>query len=533
MTDRRRFIKDTSAYVGGAYMLTWSACKAQTSSPAREVSSEELVEITISDIHEAYKAGTYTCESLIQAFLERISSIDQSGPAINSIIEVNPDALSIAREIDKGLKEGIDKPLLGIPVLLKDNIDTHDKMSTTAGSRALAGSKPLRDSAVAANLRRAGAVILGKTNLSEWANFRGENSTSGWSGVGGLTKNPYVLDRNTCGSSAGSGAAVAANLCVMAVGTETNGSIVCPSSTNGVVGIKPTVGLVSRRGIIPISSTQDTAGPMARTVRDAVISLGGLVGPEKGDPTTMEYSESALSDYRSFLKADGLRGKKIAYFTQPRGRHAGVDTLMDQAISDMKNAGAEVVEVDKISEDHVGPDSFQIMLYEYKKGLNDYFESLGASAPIKNLEDLIDFNKNDSLELKHFGQQYLEMAQEKDGLDSDDYKATLTRMLKGRRELGIDRVMDELALDAFISPTGSPAWQTRLDGGDTFTLGSSSPAAQAGYPNISVPMGFIEELPVGISIFGRAWSEGTLIEIAYAYEQISNHRRSPKFIPAG
>ena len=445
---------------------------------------------------------------------------------------MNPDALSIARDIDSSMRKGIDKPLLGIPVLLKDNIDTHDKMSTTAGSRALAGSKPLRDSAVAANLRNAGAVILGKTNLSEWANFRGQSSTSGWSGLGGLTKNPYVLDRNTCGSSAGSGAAVAANLCVMAIGTETNGSIVCPSSTNGVVGIKPTVGLVSRRGIIPISSTQDTAGPMARSVRDAVISLGALVGPEKGDPTTLDYPDDVLTDYTSFLDADGLRDKRLAYFTQPKGRDEEVDALMDRAISDMKNAGAEIVMVDKISEDHVGEDSFQIMLYEYKKGLNDYFASLGDSGPIRRLEDLIEFNQGDTLELKYFGQQYLEMALEKEGLDSDGYKETLARMLKGRRELGIDRVMDDLSLDAFIAPTGSPAWKTRLDGGDTFKLGSSSPAAQAGYPNISVPMGYIGELPVGMSIFGRAWSEAKLIEIAYAYEQTTKHRRSPKYIPS-
>ncbi len=533
MADRRTFIRDTSFVLGGAHIIGITACKSQPTKAGRAVDPEELVEITISDIHEAYKASTYTCESLVKAFLDRIESIDRSGPAINSIIEVNPDALAIAIEIDKTLSaEGIHKPLLGIPVLLKDNIDTHDKMSTTAGSRALAGSKPLTDSAVAANLREAGAVILGKTNLSEWANFRGQSSTSGWSGLGGLTKNPYVLDRNTCGSSAGSGAAVAANLCVMAIGTETNGSIVCPSSTNGVVGIKPTVGLVSRRGIIPISSTQDTAGPMARSVTDAVISLGALIGPEKGDPTTMDYPSSVTTDFTSFLNLEGLKGKRLAYYTAPRGREEEVDKLMDRAISDMKNAGAEVIEVDKISEDHVGPDSFQIMLYEYKEGLNNYFASLGANSPIKQLEDLIAFNKTDSLELKYFGQQYLEMALEKDGLDSDDYKETLERMLKGRRELGIDRVMDEMNLDAFIAPTGSPAWVTRLDGGDTFKLGSSSPAAQSGYPNICVPMGYVGELPVGLSIFGRAWSEGTLIEIAYAYEQITKHRRSPKYIPS-
>jgi len=418
MTDRRAFLRETSFILGGVHIIGLNACKPLPTKQGRPVDPEELIELTISEIHEAYKSDTYTCESLVKAYLDRIEEIDNSGPSTNSVIEVNPDAIELSKACDQEIIEnGISKPLQGIPVILKDNIDTHDKMPTTAGSRALAGSKPLRDSAVAANLRAAGAIILGKANLSEWANFRGEASTSGWSGHGGLTKNPYVLDRNTCGSSAGSGAAVSANLCVIAIGTETNGSIVCPSSTNGVVGIKPTVGLVSRRGIIPISSTQDTAGPMTRTVTDGVMCLNALLGPEPGDPTTLTLPDNLPKDYKQFLRADGLAGKRLAYFTQSRDRSQEVDILIDQAIADIKSAGAEVIEIDKISEDHVGGDSFQIMLWEYKQGLNDYFASLGEDAPIKNLEELIAFNKQDSIELRYFGQEYLESALEKSGLD--------------------------------------------------------------------------------------------------------------------
>lgn len=529
---RRDFSKMTGSVLAGSFLTATLACR-KTSTVSGKLIPDDLglEELTIQDILQYYNSGVLNVQGLVEAYLERIEEIDRSGPALNSIIEINPDAIAIAKSLDRELEAGtVRGPLHGIPVIIKDNIDTHDKMSTTAGSRALIGSKPLQDSFVAKKLREAGAVILGKANLSEWANFRGENSSSGWSGLGGLTKNPYKLDRNTCGSSAGSGAAVSANLCMIAIGTETNGSIVCPSSTNGVVGIKPTVGLVSRSGIIPISSTQDTAGPMARTVTDAVHCLGILTGVDVRDEHTSLSKEYALADYTGFLKKDGLEGKKIAHFTSSRGRHQGVDELMLEAIEVMKGAGAEIIEIDKISEEHVFEDSFNIMLYEYKAGLNKYFASLGPDAPIKNLEELIAFNEQDSIELKYFGQEYLEMALKKGGLDSEEYKETLARMLKGRREDGIDRVMDELKLDAIIGPTGSPAWKTKLDGGDTFVLGSSSPAAQAGYPNITVPMGFVEDLPVGISIFGRAWSEPVLIEIAYAFEQSTLHRQPPRFL---
>ena len=488
-------------------------------------------EITIIELQEGYKNGDFTIKEVVQSYLDRIEAIDKSGPQLNSIIQVNPDAISIAEQLDNELKEGKARgPMHGIPILLKDNIDTHDNMFTTAGSRALANSKPLQDSFIAKKLREAGAVIIGKANLSEWANFRGEMSSSGWSGVNGQTKNPYVLDRNPCGSSSGSGAAVSANLAAIAIGTETNGSIVCPSNANGIVGIKPTVGLVSRSGVIPISFTQDTGGPMARNITDAAICLSVLTGIDSSDVKTLASEPHIQKDYTQFLKKDGLKGKRIGLYKAPLGRHYKVDTVFNKAVAFIKEQGAEVIEIDNIAENNVGGLSFQVMLYEYKDGLNKYFASLGPNAPIKNLEELIEFNKKDSIEMNFYNQRYLEMALEKDGLDSDDYKKTLENMLKGSREEGIDRVMDEHNLDAIIAPTGGPAWKTDHVNGDAFHIGSSSPAARAGYPNITVPMGFVDELPVGISFFGRAWSEPVLLEIAYAYEQGTKHRKAPKFL---
>ena len=494
-------------------------------------SAFQFEEITITELQEGYNNAQFTIKEVIQSYIHQIENIDNNGPQLNSIIQINPDALAIAEQLDKELK--VEKKrggLHGIPVILKDNIDTHDNQFTTAGSRALFESKPLQDSFVAKKLREAGAVILGKANLSEWANFRGEMSSSGWSGLGGQTKNPYILDRNPCGSSSGSGVAVSANLTVLAIGTETNGSIVCPSNNNGIVGIKPTVGLISRSGIIPISFTQDTAGPMSRTVTDAVICLGTLTGVDKMDSKTMASTMHLKRDYTEFLKEDGLKGKKIGIYTAPLGRNFKVDTLFQKAVDFIKNQGEEVVEIDKISDNNVGGLSFQVMLYEYKDGLNNYFKSLGKDAKIKNLEELIAFNKKDSIEMEFYNQRYLEMALEKEGLESEGYTEILAKMLEGARENGIDKVMNEHNLDALIAPTGGPAWKTDHTNGDSFGLGSSSPAARAGYPNITVPMGFIDELPVGISFFGRAWSEPTLIEIAYAYEQGTKHRKAPKFL---
>jgi amidase len=416
-------------------------------------------------------------------------------------------------------------------VLLKDNIDTRDPMPTTAGSRAMRESFRTEDSYVAQKLREAGAVILGKTNLSEWANFRGQLSSSGWSGLGGQVKNPYVLDRNPCGSSSGSGASVSANLAMFAIGTETNGSIVCPSHANGIVGIKPTIGLASRRGIVPIAFSLDIAGPMARNVRDAAIVLGVLAGTDEADALSLLGEGNTHSDYTQFLNADGLAGKRIGHFTAARGSHFKVDSLMQQAVEFMKSQGAVIVEIDRVSAPGTGNHAFQVMLFEYKDGLNKYFSSLGPDAPVKSLEELIAMNIDDPVTLMHFNQAYLVMAQKMGGLDSDDYRKALAAMHLGAREEGIDKVMNEHNLDAIIAPTGSPAWKTDHINGDHFQLGSSSPAAHAGYPNITLPMGFVDRLPVGISIFGRAWSEPLLLEIAYSYEQGTKHRKKPGFLP--
>ena len=366
--------------------------------------------------------------------------------------------------------------------------------------------------------------------MSEWANFRGEMSSSGWSGLGGQTKNPYVLSRNPCGSSSGSGAAVSANLAPLAIGTETNGSIVCPSHANGIVGIKPTVGLVSRSGVIPISFTQDTPGPMAQNVRDAAICLGVLVGVDSADSKTLESAGNFHTDYTPFLKEDGLKGKRIGLYMAPIGRHYKVDTLFYQAVDFIKSQGAEVVEIEQIGPSSVGRSSFEIMLYEYKDGLNTYFASLGPDAPIKSLEELIAFNKQDSLELRYYDQRFLEMAQAKGDLESQEYQDALEALMEGSQTNGLDLVMDEHNLDAIIAPTGGPAWKTDWVNGDSFSLGSSSPAARAGYPNITVPMGFVDELPVGLSFFGRAWSEPLLLEIVFGYEQGTQHRRTPQFL---
>ena len=499
-----------------------------------EITKFKFEEQDIAQIQQGYSDGSFTIKEVVQAYLDRIEEIDKNGPGLNSIIQINPDALQIAEELDKEMKAGkIRGPMHGIPVILKDNIDTHDNMATTAGSRALMGSHPLKDSFIAKQLRDAGAIILAKANLSEWANFRGELSSSGWSGVGGQTNNPYDTSRTPCGSSSGSAVAVSANLTMIAIGTETNGSIVCPASISGIVGIKPTVGLVSRSGIIPLSSTQDTPGPMARTVRDAAICLGAMVDIDLSDSKTLDSKGKSHKDYTVFLKEDGLKGKRIGLYTKSLGAHYKVDKLMNETIEYLKSQGVEIVEINEISKTDVGNLSFKIMLYEFKDGLNKYFSSLGPNAPIKNLTDLIKFNLSDSIELKYYNQKYLEMAQEKGDLTSTDYKDALANMLLESRENGIDRVMNENNLDAIIAPTGGPAWKTDLVNGDNFQVSSSSPAARAGYPNITVPMGFIDELPVGISFFGRAWSEPILLEIAYAYEFGTKHRKAPKFLTHG
>ena len=511
-------------------ILFFHSCK-QPKEPVAS-SYEYLEEITLQQLQAGYQQGTFTIEKVVTDYLKRIEDLDKQGPGLNSIIYVNPKAVEIAKQLDQELKEGKSRgPLHGIPVILKDNIDTQD-MPTTAGATVLRDSYPPNDSYLTKKLRDAGAVIIAKANLSEWANFRGNMSSSGWSGMLGQTKNPYVLDRNPCGSSSGSGVAASANLCAIAIGTETNGSIVCPSNNNGLVGLKPTVGLVSRTGIIPISSTQDTAGPMGRTVTDVAITLGAMVGIDSTDQKTLASAGNYVNDYTPYLKADGLRGKRIGLLKKDLGYHARVDSLMKKVVADLKSQGAEVIELDYSMEGKVHGSSFTVMLYEFKDGLTRYFASLGDKARVKDLNELMEFNKNDSIELRYFDQNLLKLAHEKGTLEDKEYQEALATMLKATRENGIDKLLKENKLDALMAPTGSPAWKTDLIDGDHFLGGSSSLAAIAGYPAITVPMGFVDELPVGVSFFSKAWSEPQLIEIAFAYEQSTKHRRAPKFIPS-
>ena len=500
--------------------------------PEKGKDSFRFLEMDIAQLQQGYKDGKFTIREVVQAYKDRIDDIDKDGPMLHSIIRLNHDAIRIAENLDNELEHSkiIRGPLFGIPVIIKDNIDTHDNMPCTAGSRALMNSYPLKDSYVAKKLREAGAIIIAKSNLSEWANFRGQLSTSGWSGLGGQTKNPYELSRNPCGSSSGSAVAVSANLTMIAIGTETDGSIVCPSQTNGIVGIKPTVGLISRGGVIPISFTQDTPGPMGRTVRDVALCLGALVGVDSADVKTLASPGHYYTDYTQFLKKDGLKGKRIGLFKAPYGINYKVDSLTNRSVAYLKSQGAEIIEVTEITNAKVDKLENEIMLYEYKDGLNNYFRSLGPDAPIKNIDELIAFNVADSVELRYFNQTYLLQASKKGDLNSKEYKDALAGLMKGSRDEGIDKVMNENKLDAIMAPTGSPAWKSDLINGDSFQIGTSSPAAQAGYPDITVPMGFIDGLPVGISFFGKAWSEPVLLEIAYAYEQGTMYRKAPGFL---
>ena len=506
-------------------------CKAPVNNKVEKKTDNSWIEeLTIVQLQQGYKEGKYTVRDVVKVYLERINEIDKSGPRLNSIIVVNPDALNIAEELDKESATCKTKGALwGVPVILKDNIDTHDKMPTTAGATVLRKSFPAADSYVALKLREAGAVIIAKSNLSEWANFRAKMSSSGWSGVGGQTKNPYVLDRNPCGSSSGSGVAVSANLCMVAIGTETNGSIVCPSNNNGIVGIKPTVGLISRTGIVPISFTQDTPGPMGRTVEDVALTLGALTGIDSSDSKTFASQGKYYSDYSKFLKKDGLKGKRIGLSKKSMGFSDKVDTLMNKTIAYLKANGAMVVDIEYPKGQNYEDASYQVLLYEFKDGLNKYFAGPGSDSPVKNLKELIDFNKSDSIELRYFDQGILEQAEAKEDLNSPEYKKALATMIKATREDGIDKVLETYKLDAIMAPTGSPAWKTDLVLGDHFVGGSSSLAAISGYPAITVPMGFIDDLPVGITFFGKAWNEPLLLEIAFSYEQGSKHRKAPKY----
>lgn len=532
VTSRRAFLASGIA-LGAASPLMPVFGRAIGGEPAQQPEPFELDELTIAQLQDAMKSGKFTSRSLVDMYLGRIAAIDGQGPAINSIIELNPDAQSIADSVDAEREsKGPRGPLHGIPVLIKDNIGTADLMMTTAGSLALLDFTPPKDSAVAHRLRASGAVILGKTNLSEWANFRSSHSSSGWSGRGGQTHNPYALDRNPCGSSSGSGAAVSANLCAAAIGSETDGSVVCPSSANGVVGIKPTVGLVSRSGIIPIAHSQDTAGPMCRTVADAAVLLGELSSADPADPATKSRPASLPSDYTQFLDRAGLRGARIGVVRKSYDFTESVAAIFSAALYAMKHEGAVLIDPVEISSLGKFDDSeLDVLLYEFKADLNAYLAA-APNAPVHSLQDLIAFNEAQrERELQYFGQDLFLKAQKKGPLTDQAYISALAKNHRLTRTEGIDAVMDKYHLDALVAMTAGPSWLIDLIDGDHDTGGSSSLAAVAGYPNINVPAGFVSGLPVGISFFGRAWSEAKLIKIAYAFEQATPQRKPPQFFP--
>ena len=531
--NRRNFLRTTS--IAGISIAAFSFDACNTTEQPKPTNGPdatdtfEFNETTIDELQKKMQSGELTSHAITEKYLERIKDIDKNGPKLNSVIETNPDALAIADAMDAERKNGkIRGPLHGIPVLIKDNIDTADKMQTTAGSLALEGHHAAKDSFVAKRLRESGAVIIGKTNLSEWANFRSTRSSSGWSSRGGQTKNPYLLDRSPCGSSSGSAVAVAANLCVVAVGTETDGSIACPASMNGIVGIKPTVGLVSRSGIIPISASQDTAGPFARTVRDAAIFLGVLAGVDPGDKVTEESNGKSKQDYTAFLDINGLKGKRLGVEKTLLKHHEGIDAILKQALDAMKNGGAEIIEVEFMNKyQELGADEFKTLEFEFKDGLNKYLAA--ANAKVKSLQDVINFNKqNESRAMPFFKQEIMDSSQLKAPLDSKEYITTINK-LHGLRKF-IDELLEKNKLNALCGPATGASWCIDLVNGDFWTgYGAYGPAAVAGYPSVTVPMGNLNDIPIGISFIGKAYDEPGLITISYAYEQASKNRRVPKF----
>ena len=543
--DRRDFLK-----VGGAGAAALAAGVGTTScapggeGPGGEAEDAapwwtdlafELEEVPVAELQEGMRSGRWSAVDVTRLYLDRISALDRDGPRLRAVIETNPEALDIAAALDAERKNGkLRGPLHGIPIILKDNVGTADRMTTTAGSWALEGSIPDRDSFVAERLRAAGAILLAKANLSEWANFRSTHSTSGWSGRGGQCANPYALDRNPCGSSSGSAAAASANFCAAAIGTETNGSVVCPSSVNGVVGIKPSVGLVGRSGIIPIAHTQDTAGPIGRTVADAAAVLGAMVGVDPRDDATRASEGRRHDDYIQFLDANGLEGMRIGVERSYFGVDGRIDDLMEEAIRTMAAAGSTIVDPANLATRRkIGRPSYEVLLYEFKADLNAYLASLGEAAPVHSLEEIIAFNEaNRDREMPFFGQEIFERAQEKGPLTSPEYRKALETARRLSRDEGIDALMEAHDLDAIVAPTTRPAWKTDLVNGGLSSAGSSGPAAIAGYPSVTVPNGYVMGLPVGILFFGRAWSEPTLLRIAYAYEQATHHRTAPKMPPS-
>ena len=546
---RRDFVRRSA--LGGAVILggglpsgnsprAWTTgapgSEAANSANGFDAAPFDLEERTILDLQREMVTGKRTARSITEQYLERIESLDHRGPALHHMLDINPDALQIADSLDRErAARRVRGPLHGIPILLKDNIDTADRMTTTAGSLALEGSIAPRDAFVVRQLREAGAIILGKTNLSEWANFRSTHSSSGWSGRGGQGKNPYVLDRNPCGSSSGSGGAIAANYAAGAIGTETDGSIVCPSSISGIVGIKPTLGLLSRSGIVPIAHSQDTAGPMARTVADAALLLTLLAGVDPSDSATLASRGHTRIDYTRSLDANGLRGARIGVARKKFfGYSEPADRVVNEAIAMMKSRGAVIIDPADIPTAGTFDDSeFDVLLYEFKADLNKYLAGLKPNIRARTLKDLIDFNeRNRAREMPFFGQEIFVMAQKKGPLTEKKYRDALAKNHRKSRAEGIDATMTKYRLDAIVAPTGSPAWPIDLVNGDHFTGASSTPAAVAGYPNINVPAGFAYGLPVGMSMMGRPWSEPTLIRIAYSFEQATHHRKPPRFLPS-
>lgn len=526
-TTRRKFLQ-SSATLGLITVMGNNVMAAPQSSRTLNV-----VEADATMLQALMQSGKTTSLAIVRAYLARIRAIDKTGPRINSVIEVNPDAISIARERDRERKAGrVRGPLHGVPILIKDNIATMDAMQTTAGSLALVGAKAPRDAFIVARLRDAGAVIIGKTNLSEWANFRSTRSTSGWSSRGGLTKNPYALDRNTSGSSSGSAAAIASSLATLAVGTETDGSIVSPASANGVVGFKPTLGLVSRDGIVPIAHSQDTAGPMSRTVADAALLLTVLAASDARDAAT-KYASTKAVDYTKFLDRDGLKGKRIGVVrSQFGGRNDLASAVVEKALDVLKTQGATLIDLpDLPNAGKYGQSEYDVLLYEFKADMAAYLAEFAPNLPIKSLADIMAFNeKNRDRVMPYFAQEHMVRAAAKGGLDSKEYLDALANNRRFSRDEGIDKALLDNKLDALVAPSGSPAWLTDFIRGDNSGGGFSSPAAVAGYPHITVPAGFVNGLPCGISLVGAAWSEPQLIAMAYAFEQATKHRRAPTYV---
>lgn len=534
---RRDFVRRGLAVGGGALAATLprvgEAKAASPIAPSAQPPAFPLEELTVADLQGAMAGGRLSAEQVTRLYLERIQAVDRSGPSVNAVIEVNPDAVAIARALDAERAAGkVRGPMHGIPVLIKDNIDTADRMQTTAGSLALLGDPAPRDAGVVVRLREAGLVILGKTNLSEWANWRSTRSTSGWSGRGGLTRNPYALDRNACGSSSGTGAAIAANLAAVGVGTETDGSIVCPSHANGLVGIKPTVGLVSRAGIIPISHTQDTAGPMCRTVRDAAALLSVLAGADARDAATAASAGRVAADYTTFCDAAGLRGARIGVVRQLFNAGPAVARVMEEALAAMKAAGA--ILVDPVAVPTLGKfeaAEFQVLLHESRVGIEAYLATRAGTVHPRTLADVIRFNEEHARDsMPFFGQEILLQARDTGGLQAASYRRALAACRRLAREEGIDRALRTHRLDALVAPTGGPAWLTDLVNGDHFGGGSSSLAAVSGYPSLTVPAGRVFGLPVGLSFIAGAWEEGKLVRLGYAFEQAVRARRAPRFL---